>query len=1541
VVAVSLRVGRPAKAADTAPLIPARFGLVKGLAGSGAARIVVRGKTAHLRVEPIADAAAEPLNLTFSFRAPITTRHGRLQCILPVVGAAGVTVDLPGPLHGLTVVPSAPVEKAGGRVVIYAPACSALILRWQAEPVGEAAAPAWRVSCDTDVGLTTDSLAAKTQFTLNVLQGEVAAAKVALPKGAELRSVAGNDVASWELEGRTVAITLRKPTKSRARFTVVSRSIAKKDEVFTWEPAVVVGARHQSGHVYFRAAPGLLLRAVDRSGFERVSDGYAPDQAAGRQTLVLVYPRLPASLRLAVEPLRARVTAAVATLTELEHGVATQRAVVDYSIRDASVRELRVKVGEGTDVLEVACPGLLDHEVRGGVLTVRLRKAVEEKAQLKLVVQRLLQRVDGVLIPRLEALGVERQSCVVGVAAAENVELTHRRATEAEQLDVRRLPAWIRKAGPKLAYRYYDRPDTMVAVETAPLRPELDVAVAEVCTLHDEGWRRRTGWQITVARGEVFDLRLRVPQGVVPLNATAQAPAPPPAKPSKKKPAKPAWLDILKDWSFDDATRILRVELTAGQRKAIRLAASFAQTVAADQRAIELRGLALDGVRRYEGQLTVSSAAAIALRATRTADLDTRPAREGRLAFAQRAPAWEIDLAATPIEPVIDVQSVAVLGARPGQVAVDAVLTCTIRKAPINTLTLRLPEGAANSSVAGREIKSSKLDGLVWTVHLVRKVQGSLVLRVKYDYVVPAEGGTSLCGSIETPGAAHHQGFLVVARDSDRVELVVTPGEGLREIDPAAVPRRNAPPLNRPLITAHTFSDSGSLRLVTTVLGRADVLQAKALGAIVETVLKADGQAVSQLTCDIRNANRQFLQVDLPADATLLGAYVNSRPVSVATEPGGGTLVPLLAGSTGSRAEDAIEVSVIYAQRSAPLAGGRTVALSSPPFDVRTEALSWAVYLPQGYRAQSTEGNMELLARPPGDRAWGLALGMFDEEGRALARVWGWVRPHCFAILISLGVLVLLGVVVAIARKRLPAWLERRRAKAALRRKRKVIRSPLRKAATAVAAAAVFLVCLVVLAGLVLPMLSTAREEARRIRARNNLNQIAKAMATYLNEHGDNRFYPKSFAEIEGILNDQGVFYDPTSGKRAVYLHEGTHLRDDFPPNEPMVYMEGTGGVSVVFFDSHTEFYPYGSERLREMFPNRRFTRPGGESIVMEMRCPPQAMDDVSELDAALPKAASSARWGDRDPTSTASRSGDFRDKYGGHRGRALEVQKEELKKRMVEAERLVRHGNYEAAMKRLDEVVANGRKLPRTREVEELTRRATALVQKGLKDLKDEESREGEKLSQLVDDFDKTKLDYGQKKLLDRIKKRHAQRRPSVATPKPAPVKPTRGDDLNLIAEAEPDVSRPPKPPVVAADIEAPIEDVPMQPEPEGKPAGGEGPGTGGGKPKGDVAGDASWRRVEFQDARHRYAPVRGGRQKGALPITLELPSGQALPYIFHRPVTGGALGEIELDCRPVGSHRPAKGITLLGAVAFLGLVGVQLARRRREKRTSQETRR
>jgi hypothetical protein len=129
-----------------------------------------------------------------------------------------------------------------------------------------------------------------------------------------------------------------------------------------------------------------------------------------------------------------------------------------------------------------------------------------------------------------------------------------------------------------------------------------------------------------------------------------------------------------------------------------------------------------------------------------------------------------------------------------------------------------------------------------------------------------------------------------------------------------------------------------------------------------------------------------------------------------------------------------------------------------------------------------------------------------------------------------------------------------------------------------------------VLAGMLLPALARARNEARLIRNRHNLNQIAKGCATYLNEFGDNRFYPGSIAELsdKGIIPDKGVFVSPLdrgppklpNGLPCSYVScfdkypKKQFVVDVFPPNiiqawdrEPFL----KGRRSVLFFDSHVE----------------------------------------------------------------------------------------------------------------------------------------------------------------------------------------------------------------------------------------------------------------------------------------------------------------------------------------------------------------------------------
>ena len=196
----------------------------------------------------------------------------------------------------------------------------------------------------------------------------------------------------------------------------------------------------------------------------------------------------------------------------------------------------------------------------------------------------------------------------------------------------------------------------------------------------------------------------------------------------------------------------------------------------------------------------------------------------------------------------------------------------------------------------------------------------------------------------------------------------------------------------------------------------------------------------------------------------------------------------------------------------------------------------------------------------------------------------------------------------------------------------------------------VVIAIIAILAGMLLPALTRAREEARRAACRNQLKQLATGMATYLNEHGGNRFYPcplgrgldptdyngaEWLASLywSGVVPEPGVYICPsspdtnhkgedlgshkaasgrfgsqTSSYAGMHYHSLTDdqgnpkpgaIPADFPPDEAMACddTEGPvhhradeeGGMCVLFFDSHVEFW-----RVPNVDPRNEVGKKGG-----------------------------------------------------------------------------------------------------------------------------------------------------------------------------------------------------------------------------------------------------------------------------------------------------------------------------------------------------------
>ncbi len=140
-----------------------------------------------------------------------------------------------------------------------------------------------------------------------------------------------------------------------------------------------------------------------------------------------------------------------------------------------------------------------------------------------------------------------------------------------------------------------------------------------------------------------------------------------------------------------------------------------------------------------------------------------------------------------------------------------------------------------------------------------------------------------------------------------------------------------------------------------------------------------------------------------------------------------------------------------------------------------------------------------------------------------------------------------------------------------------------------------------IMAGMLLPALGRARDEARKVRCSSNLRQIGTAANIWLTKFGDNEKWPPSLKALydDGIIVDPRAFLCPGKGQepasaagefetdyecilgRAGYTLTEAVAGSDVPLawDKPDNHSDG---FNVVYFDSHVEFHDddnLGSQR--------------------------------------------------------------------------------------------------------------------------------------------------------------------------------------------------------------------------------------------------------------------------------------------------------------------------------------------------------------------------
>ena len=568
---------------------------------------------------------------------------------------------------------------------------------------------------------------------------------------------------------------------------------------------------------------------------------------------------------------------------------------------------------------------------------------------------------------------------------------------------------------------------------------------------------------------------------------------------------------------------------------------------------ITVTALRVTGATRETAQIAATPTAGIQLKTAtdalvgaREIPVDRLGGRSGdeALAFNAEQADWKLMLTAERLAARITAEVFNLVTIGDGLLGGSATIRYGLLNQGVQEFRVKVPARWKNVEFTGPNIRRKELTGDTWVIGLQEKAWGGYTLVVTYDQQFDPHEAELIIGGLDCAGVERQTGTIAVTSaaslqiqaKSGAAQATPSPAGPalvLDRIDEAELAGPDRALITRPVLLGYRFVGGDCvLSLAVTRFEELPVLDAAADRTQLTTVLTADGQLLTQASFMVKNNDRQFQTFTLPADAKLWSCYLDNAPVKPERNDGK-LLVPL---PRRANRDVAFAVDLVYAQKIAALNSQwlAPLALVAPATDMQTTYAEWELYAPGNYRLDNFAGTMTV--------ARGTTYGLRD-AWLELCRFYDMLWQHAAPLTFGFGVCLLLaaGIVLAVRR----GW-------------------------SGLLAALAVLVVFALLAGMLLPALSSARGKARRTQSMNNLKQIGLGLSMFADQHGGQ--LPGTLDELKGIVGSERVFTDAESGEEFTYV--GTGYKWQHRAGEAVLAYSPTerDGRNVLFSDGHVEW---------------------------------------------------------------------------------------------------------------------------------------------------------------------------------------------------------------------------------------------------------------------------------------------------------------------------------------------------------------------------------
>ena len=677
------------------------------------------------------------------------------------------------------------------------------------------------------------------------------------------------------------------------------------------------------------------------------------------------------------------------------------------------------------------------------------------------------------------------------------------------------------------AYEFDGRP-LMLALKLSPIEPEIHVTDRVSAQLEEARLVVMHTLALNVEKAGIYSLGLTPQSGFIVTGVRG---------------------DGIEDWNINNGK--IQVDFSDRVLGSKQVVVQLEQSLKKFPNKISVAPLSVTGAADETAQIGAAAEPGIRLRTDalsglREIPVDRLPDHSNEtLAYSAMQPAWNLSIATEHLDArvVADVFNLATIG--DGIVSGSAIIRYGLVNQGVQEFKVSIPVGFKNVEFTGPNIRSKEFTNDVWTIELQDKVWNGYTLVVTYDYQFDSTGATLPIAGIHALEVERETGSIAITTAANLQISANKVGGSLRRIDETELPAADRPFIARAALLAYQYSgDEYDLAVDVKHFAEEPVLEAVADRTQITSVLTDSGQMLTEASFMVKNNEKQFQRFELQANATLWGCYVNGQPAKPQRD-GAWVLVPLV---RDADRDQTFAVDIMYAQTNGALASafGKSFDLNAPRTDVPNTYAEWKVYAPPVFRLSNFGGSMHV--------AEGTTYGWLDAWGKFLA-FYGDVLREAGDEITVLGFLAFLVIAFVI--------------------------SAVRRGWSGVITLFVVMMILVVLGGMLLPVLSSAKRRAQRINSVSNLKQIGIAARIYAGDHTNH--LPASFDDMKDDLGAMQIIDDPQTGQPYTYLGGGMSL-DSLQPDSVLAYGIGVGGVGNILFadGSVEEVSPSGFQQLSQ-----------------------------------------------------------------------------------------------------------------------------------------------------------------------------------------------------------------------------------------------------------------------------------------------------------------------------------------------------------------------